>query len=370
MEPKIADIFARLIVAGRRGNIMQMNDMPEMPKERTKAAISAVLHKGMFTKIEKSDSKPKGFALNPHPLFWMGADLFPSNEVSRLRPEDRKRLVDDGIALLESGINPMPYRVTTFGVMHCVERKLDDGTVISGGEVLFIRCQTVKRNRADPERPDLVLPDGLDEAISIDLFIGHLKRVYSSQNADPHGFRYCAGRAYLGIGDEPMGIHYRLCADGMTERAQQHAKYEIEDAAVIVIASLALLSQQRSIIRSNLEPPSYTLRNSISNRRNPLKPMVRIDLSAYQYRYPFDHAAYPTGGQKSPHNRRGHVRHLRDGRVTEIKAMKIRGGAPKPRIYVVGHQNPHQWPDREDCCEPCEPAKDRQPNGDQEQAAD
>jgi hypothetical protein len=41
------------------------------------------------------------------------------------------------------------------------------------------------------------------------------------------------------------------------------------------------------------------------------------------------------------------VRHLFDGREVKVRAAKIKGGAPKPRTYIVGNQAANQWPDRE-----------------------
>lgn len=56
----------------------------------------------------------------------------------------------------------------------------------------------------------------------------------------------------------------------------------------------------------------------------------------------FDHAAvqqaYPSGGfsgARQPHDRRGHYRTLKSGKVVPVKSSKIHGGASAPRNYVV-----------------------------------
>jgi hypothetical protein len=104
-----------------------------------------------------------------------------------------------------------------------------------------------------------------------------------------------------------------------------------------------VLAQPKSM---QIEETAVPVDNKLRRLRNlmPLPPTRRILHVNFKSlrRLP---SGNHTGVERAPHDRRGHLRQLADGRIIPVRATKIKGGAAVPRIYELRHDFPEMTND-------------------------
>lgn len=102
---------------------------------------------------------------------------------------------------------------------------------------------------------------------------------------------------------------------------------------VAVVLAIAILANRGTI---ECEPQSSFYLECVNRGRekgglSQLAPTIRVGPVS-----PSSGATAPgTGSPKSPHDRRSHLRHLRNGRTIAVRSSRIRGGGEAPRFYEV-----------------------------------
>lgn len=302
----LADRFVRFLAASKEGRIVRLAKLPPMDMRNSRD-----MPRDTYTSCP--------VRIDPVPVFWFPADIHTGSILelrSKFTPEDAQQMRNEVGDLAANGNLVLPYPECFIGWVPTVTWPLAFDNDVR--YVQIARCRQTE-----------------DGTISVEEF--HDQWDYS---------RYTTTRiVYNNLiyqivgGDTVRWLHLYEVSDEVLEFEQQN----MHDVAFTVLHALCLLSRQREITMSEIDPPTnrYLARNSA---RGGLKRMVEIDLSAFQYRMQYDPKEHPTGREQAPHDRRAHIRHHKDGRISNVRAAKIKGGNENLRHYAVKRQQDNLRP--------------------------